>query len=575
MKKAFVYTYYFLLTFFLFSATATAQTYSTPSSELVKVEDLWYKNIVIYNLDLDAFKDSDGDGIGDFQGLIQKLDYLEFLGVDAIWLAPFQPSPMEDNGYDITDYYGVNNRFGTGGDFAEFVYQAKKRGMRIITDLVINHTSIEHPWFQKAREDKNSKYRDWYIWSEERPDEWNEGMVFPGVQEETWTFDEKAGEYYYHRFYKFQPGLNMHNPEVQNEIRKIIGYWLTLGIDGFRLDAVPFIIEDPFSDNDDPDYNFDFITDIRSFVQWRRGDAIILGEANVLPEETKEYFGDKGSGMHMMFNFFANQHLFYALAAASPGPLKESLESTRDIPPVAQWAHFLRNHDELDLGRLTDEKRQEIYAAFGPEENMQLYDRGIRRRLAPMLNNRKQLEMANSLIFSLPGTPVIRYGDEIGMGDDLSLEERNAVRTPMQWSDDKNAGFSTADSTFRPVIDEGPYSYHKVNVQEQRQDQNSLLNWTARLIRMRKDCPEIGLGDWKILETGSPQVLAIRYFLQDKSVLVIHNFSEKPQQIQLTEGDAGKTLLSLQEQKTSKAGKQGSHQLKLEGYGYRWYRVKN
>jgi maltose alpha-D-glucosyltransferase/alpha-amylase len=553
---------------------AWAQALSDPVSAIVAEEDLWYKNIIIYNLDLDAFKDSDGDGIGDFQGLIKKLDYLESLGVDAIWLAPFQPSPMQDNGYDIKDYYGVNPLLGSGGDFTEFMYQAKKRGFRIITDLVINHTSKEHHWFQQARKNEQSKYRDWYVWSEERPDDWDKGMVFPGVQDRTWTFDEEAGEYYFHRFYEFQPDLNMDNPEVQAEVRRIIGYWLSFGIDGFRLDAVPFIIEDPYSDIEDPDYNFELIREIRNFVQWRRGEAIILGEANVKPEKNEQYFGDMGEGMHMMFNFFANQHLFYALATARLDPLIESLERTRDTPPIAQWAHFLRNHDELDLGRLTEAKREEVYQEFGPEPHMQLYDRGIRRRLTPMLGDRKQLEMAYSLLFSLPGTPVIRYGDEIGMGDDLSLEEREAVRTPMQWSDEKNAGFSQADTTIRPVIDEGEYSYHKVNVADQRQDSSSLLNWTARMIRMRKDCPAIGLGDWEILDAGASSVLVMRYYWKDESLVLMHNFSEEPQQIQLSSEQAGNELYSLMEQRTSRAGEENAHLFELEGYGYHWYRVK-
>lgn len=575
MRKLLIYLYFCLLVSLVPSVQhATAQAISRPVSSIVHEEDLWYKNIIIYNLDIDAFNDSDGDGIGDFQGVIQKLDYLQELGVDAIWLAPFQPSPMRDNGYDISDYYGVNPRFGSGGDFAEFMYQANMRGMRVITDLVINHTSNEHPWFQQARQDEDSKYRDWYVWSEERPDDWDEGMVFPGVQEETWTYDEVAGEYYFHRFYKFQPDLNIHNPEVQTEIRQIIGYWLTFGIDGFRLDAVPFIIEDPFSENEDPDYNFDLITEIRSFVQWRRGEAIILGEANVLPDDSDQYFGDRGNGMHMMFNFFANQHLFYALATGELDPFIESLENTRDIPAIAQWAHFLRNHDELDLGRLKESERQEVYEAFGPEEHMQLYERGIRRRLAPMLGNRQQMEMAYSLLYSLPGTPVIRYGDEIGMGDDLSLEERAAVRTPMQWSDEKNGGFSEAEETIRPVIDEGEYSYHKLNVADQQQDSSSFLNWTAGMISLRKGCPEVGLGDWEIIDGGSPYVLVMQYYWQDKRLLVMHNLSEEPQQISISAEFAGRELYSLLEQRTSRTGEEGAHQFELEGYGYQWYRPK-
>ncbi|WP_370634725.1 alpha-amylase family protein [Cesiribacter sp. SM1] len=558
--------------------TGLYQAYAQPVQRtvyFVQPEYLWYKGSIIYNVDIDAFKDSDGDGVGDFQGIIKKLDYLEWLGIDAIWLAPFQPSPMQDNGYDVSDYYGINPLFGDGGDFSEFMYEAEKRGIRVITDLVINHTSKEHPWFQQARRDKSSEYRDWYVWSEERPADWNKGMVFPGVQEETWTYDEKAGAYYFHRFYKFQPDLNMRNPEVRAEISRIIGYWLRMGVDGFRLDAVPFILEDPFSDLEDPEHDFGLLTDIRSLVQWRKGDAIILGEANVLPEENQKYFGDEANGMHLMFNFFANQHLFYALATTELQPLKSSLEETRDIPKVAQWAHFLRNHDELDLGRLTEEQRNKVYEAFGPNENMQLYNRGIRRRLAPMLGNRKQLEMAYSLLFSLPGTPVIRYGDEIGMGDDLSLEQREAVRTPMQWSDEKNAGFSRADSTIRPVIDSGPYAYQQVNVAAQKRDPNSLLNWTARIIRLRKENPEIGLGDWEILDVGSPDVLAIQYQGEGRSLIVLHNFSPAPKQIQLKGNFDTDEMINLLTDDEANKFKKGKRQITINGFGYQWYRIQN
>lgn len=293
----------------------------------------------------------------------------------------------------------------------------------------------------------------------------------------------------------------------------------------------------------------------------------------MLPDENQQYFGDQGNGMHLMFNFFANQHLFYALATGELAPLITALQDTRDIPATAQWAHFLRNHDELDLGRPTDEQRTAVYAAFGPQDNMQLYDRGIRRRLAPMLSNRKQLEMAYSLLFSLTGTPVMRYGDEIGMGDDLSLEERESVRTPMQWSEEKHAGFSKAEETVRPVIDEGAYSYHQVNVTDQKQDTNSLLNWTKRMISLRKDCPEIGLGDWEVLDAGSPFVLVMCYHWQEESLVVMDNFSEEPQQIQISAEAIGSQLINLQVDDENSADDQGVHQFTLEGYGYQWYRV--
>ncbi|HEX8274165.1 MAG TPA: alpha-amylase family glycosyl hydrolase [Longimicrobiaceae bacterium] len=307
------------------------------------IEDLWYKNTVIYSLDVESFMDASGDGCGDFEGLTRRLDYLQALGVGAVWLAPFQPSPDRDDGYDISDYYGVDPRYGSGGDFVEFVHQAEKRGIRVLMDLVVNHTSDEHPWFREAREDPDSPRRDWYVWSKKRPEGWDKGMVFPGVQESTWTRDPEAKAYYYHRFFDFQPDLNMDNPAVRTEVRRIMGYWLQLGVAGFRVDAVPFVIESTVPDGEQGTLHFEYLAEMRRFMQWRVGDAILLGEANVLPQEAEKYFGaDGGSGIHMMFNFWVNQHLFYALATADTAPLAEALLATRDIPHTAQWAQFLR-----------------------------------------------------------------------------------------------------------------------------------------------------------------------------------------------------------------------------------------
>ncbi len=537
------------------------------------VEDLWYKNAVIYSLDVDTFLDANGDGIGDLEGLTRQLDYLHSLGVDALWLAPFQPSPNKDNGYDVSDYYGVDPRFGSSGDFVELINQAHKRGMRVIIDLVVNHTSNQHRWFQEARKSQDSPYHNWYVWSKDRPANWNEGMVFPGVQKATWTYDKQAKKYFFHRFFDFQPDLNSNHPEVRAEVRRIIGYWLQLGVAGFRLDAVPFIIETPESGSDKPKQNFELLAEMRQFLQWRKGDAIMLGEANVLPGENRKYFAE-GNGIHMMFNFFVNQHLFYALATAEVKPLIKALEATKEIPVTAQWAHFLRNHDELDLGRLTDTQRAKVFERFGPEKRMQLYDRGIRRRLTPMLGNRQQEEMANSLLFSLPGTPVLRYGDEIGMGDNLDLKERAAVRTPMQWSSSKHGGFSEAGQTVHPPIEDQEYGYQKVNVAAQRRDPNSLLNWTARMIRLRKECPEIGYGEWMILPADSPNVLALRYDWRGNSLITIHNFSAEAQSIRIKPGVAGShTLCNLLVDDESKQDSKGVHKIDLEGYGYRWYRV--
>ncbi|HKQ06682.1 MAG TPA: alpha-amylase family protein [Blastocatellia bacterium] len=538
------------------------------------IDDLWYKNTVIYSLDVKTFMDSNGDGIGDFEGLMRRLDYLSSLGVGALWLAPFQPTPNRDNGYDISDYYGVDPRYGSSGDFVEFMHQADERGLKVIIDLVVNHTSDQHLWFKMARSDKQSKFRDWYIWSKKRPPNWNKGMVFPGVQKSVWTYDKEAREYFYHRFYDFQPDLNMDNPDVRAEVRRVLGYWLELGVAGFRVDAVPFVLESDVLHHATPKLNFDWLAEMRRFLQWRRGDAIMLGEANVLPQENRKYFGASGNGIHMMFNFFVNQHLFYALATADIAPLVKALRATKSLAATAQWALFLRNHDELDLGRLTDKQRSLVFEHFGPAREMQLYNRGIRRRLAPMLGNRPQIELAYSLLFSLPGTPVLRYGDEIGMGDDLSLNERDAVRTPMQWSNGCHAGFSFAKKTVLPVIDKGPYSYAGVNVEAQRRDPNSLLNWMTDMIRLRKECPEIGWGDWRIFNTGAPNVLGMRYDWRGNGLIVVNNFDEKPHEVHIKSADADSAVLvNLMANNESHADERGIHRITLEAYGYRWYRV--
>ena len=537
------------------------------------IEDLWYKNAVVYSLDLETFMDGDGDGVGDFEGLMRRLDYLEALGVDVLWLAPFQRTPNKDNGYDISDYYAVDGRHGSLGDFVEFMHQAKKRGFRVLIDLVINHTSDQHPWFQEARRDPTSRYREWYVWSAKRPPDWDTGMVFPGVQKATWTRDEKVGAYYFHRFYDHQPDLNFDNPEVRREAQRIAGFWLEIGVDGFRIDAVPFLIEHPRTDGKAarPRLRFDYLEELRTFTQWRLGDSVLLGEANVLPRESARYFAD-GRGLHMMFNFWVNQHLFLTLASGDCEPLAKALEATRELPPTAQWAHFLRNHDELDLGRLKEEERQAVFARFGPAPEMQLYDRGIRRRLAPMLGSRSLMELAYSLLFALPGTPVMRYGDEVGMGEDLGLPERDAVRTPMQWSPEPGAGFSAAGKLVHPVVTEGPFGHQHVNVEAQKRDPGSLLRWMGRMIRLRKETPEIGWGDWSRLDTGTPHVLALAYRWRDNAVLTLHNFDDRPHEVRLAwRGVDSDRLLDLLGYEHVER-RRGRFAIQVEAHGYRWFR---
>jgi maltose alpha-D-glucosyltransferase/alpha-amylase len=539
------------------------------------INDLWYKNAIIYCLSIATFMDANGDGVGDFSGLMNRLDYLQGIGVTAIWLMPFQPSPHRDDGYDVADYYGVDPRYGTLGDFVEFAHGCKQRGIRVIIDLVVNHTSDKHPWFQEARSDPKSKYRDWYVWSKKKPKDANAGMVFPGVQKSTWNYDKEAGAWYFHRFYDFQPDLNTSNPEVQAEILKIMGFWIQLGVSGFRMDAVPFVIAKKGADVKVPVEQYEMLRTFQEFLSWRQGDAVILAEANVVPKTDMEYFGEAGERLQMMFNFAVNQHLFYALASGDSRPLVKALEATRISEATAQWGQFLRNHDELDLGRLTEKQRQAVFAAFGPDKDMQLYNRGIRRRLAPMLQgDRRRLELAYSLMLGLPGTPVLRYGDEIGMGENLRLPERNSARTPMQWSGERQGGFTKSEKPILPVISGGAYGFEHVNVAQQRRDPDSLMNWMERMIRMRKEAPEVGWGEFTVLQTRKPEVLAVRYDWRNNSVVVVHNLSAEPREVLLDVGveDSG-CLVNLLSQETSDADATGKHRLLLEPYGYRWYRV--
>jgi maltose alpha-D-glucosyltransferase / alpha-amylase len=527
---------------------------------------LWYRNAVVYSLSVETFMDGNADGIGDFAGLRKRLDYLESLGVDVIWLAPSQPSPDRDDGYDVADYYGIDGRLGSSGDFAQFMAEADGRGIRVILDLVPNHTSDRHPWFLDARRYPESRYRDWYVWSKKRPRDLRSGIVFPGVQKSTWTYARDAGAWYFHRFLDFQPDLNTTNPEVREEIHRIVAYWLRLGVAGFRVDAVPFLLEKPVDGRDGNRPHFEYLRELRDVLQWNRGDAVLLGEANIVPRDDAEYFGD-GDGLHMIFNFWVNQHVFLALATGDARPLASALEATANIPASSTWSYFLRNHDELDLGRLTDGERNAVFARFAADPSMQLYERGIRRRLAPMLGERSRLELAYSLLFALPGPPVLRYGEEIGMGENLRLKGRNAIRTPMQWSDARNGGFSTADKLVRPAIADGPYGYETVNVERQLREDDSLLRWMIGMIRVRKQAPEIGAGTWRILPAVGPGILALRYDLDGSTLVTLHNLDERPHDVSL--GLDGK-LASLLDDDV----RPGSGPITVGAYGYGWYRLE-
>ncbi len=541
----------------------------------MNIPDLWYRNAIVYCLDVSTFMDGDGDGVGDFEGLMGRLDYLANLGVTCLWLLPFYRTPNRDNGYDVTDHYAVDARHGSLGDFVEFAHQARVHGFRLLVDLVVNHTSDEHPWFQAARRDPRSRYRDWYVLTDEEPKDRRQGMVFPGVQDETWTWDEEGGFWYFHRFYAFQPDLDIEHPAVREEIRRIMGCWLELGVSGFRVDAVPFLIERVRPDAPPGPPDVELLHQMREFLQWRVGDAILLAEANVAPERIADFMGERGDRLHLMFNFLVNQYLFHALATGEVAKLAKALEDTRPPPGPAQWAHFLRNHDELDLARLTDEERQQVFEAFGPEPEMQLYGRGLRRRLAPMLGgDRRRLEMAYSLLFALPGTPVLNYGDEIGMGEDPSLPERQATRTPMQWSSARHGGFTVSDEPVLPVVSGGDYGFERVNMVQQARDPGSLLSWMERMIRVRKDCPEVGWGDFTVLDAGSPHVLGLEYAWKGSFVVALHNFVDRPQPIVLEPAcGPGAVLIDLTGCEDAEADDDGRHRVTLGPYGYRWFRA--
>ncbi len=491
----------------------------------------WFKHAVLYSLNVETFLDSNGDGIGDFQGIIKSLGYLSNLGVNCIWLLPFYPSPLVDDGYDITDYFNIDPRFGTLADFDELLKKADSYGIRIIIDLVLNHTSDQHWWFQESRSKKTSKFRDFYIWSPERPTKVRWGVEFKGEQKDVWTYDEAAGEYYLHRFYKEEPDLNIVNPEVKNEIKKIIEFWIQRGISGFRIDVAHILIdlENP-SEKKGKDFS---ILNLIHDTAYEKGDVMLLAEANDIASRLPQYFGNNDR-MNVIFNFMLNQHLFLSLATEKSLPIEEEVKKLPLQPEKGQWLNFLRHHDELNLDKLHDSEREEIFKVFAPEKNMRIFGNGIRRRLAPMLhNNRSQMEMVHSMIFSFPGIPMIRYGDEIGMGDDLSLPGRRSVRTVMQWSDKRNGGFSTSEShaLIMPVIDSGEFGYQKVNVESQENDKNSFLNFMRKIVALRKDLTVIGEGVFSIIDSDYPELLIHKIQGEEDTLIAIHNLSDKSLEI--------------------------------------------
>ncbi len=545
------------------------------------MSERWYKEAVVYCVQVDLFADSDGDGRGDLPGLIGRLDYLSRLGVTCLWLNPVHPSPRRDDGYDVADYYTVDPRIGNLGDFTELTLQAGQRGMRVIIDLVVNHTSDQHPWFQSARSSPSSPYRDWYVWSAQEPPDRRQGIVFPGEQTETWTYDDVAKAWYYHRFYNFQPDLNWSNPAVRTEMKKVMGFWLQLGASGFRVDAAPFVLEQVSAGHDPGPMDFSILDDWRQHVQWRCGDAVLLCEANVSPTDIPKYTGTTLEGPNdraqMLFSFLLNARLWLALARGTAEPLIESLNTLPALQDMAQWATFLRNHDELDLSRLTDEQRQDAFKQFAPKADMQLYGRGIRRRLAPMLRgNRRHIELAYSLQFSMPGTPVLRYGEEIGMAENLALPGRDALRTPMQWDDSPNGGFSSAepDELVAPVRMTGRYGVRAVNVRAQQRDPDSLLRWFEQLIGTVRECPEIGVGVWSVLDIPvATSVLIHRFDAPEGTILLLHNLQDKAVAVDIGRQLGVDRVWEMFADGPYQRPTTALRGLELNGWGYRWIRL--
>ncbi len=539
--------------------------------------DLWWRDAIVYCLDVETFLDTDGDGRGDLAGVIERIDYLAGMGITCIWLMPFFPSADRDDGYDILDFYAVDPRLGTLGDFTEMVRIAGDRGIRVVADLVVNHTSIEHPWFRSARASPDSPYRDWYVWRDERPRERPGDVVFPDAEDSNWAFDEAAGAWYLHRFYTEQADLNVANPRVRDEIARIAGFWLQQGLAGFRVDAVPFLVEPygmPEGAMEDP---HELLADLRAFIGRRRGDSVLLGEVNLPPRDQAAFFGDGRRELDMMFDFRTMQTMYLSLARGDATALADSLDARIAPPDGCGWAVFARNHDELTLDQLTEDERAEVFAAFGPSADLQIFGRGLRMRLPRMMGgDLRRIRMTYSLVFSLPGAPVLFYGEEIGMGENRDIPGRMAVRSPMQWSAGPTAGFSAAAPAdlCRPVTDAPGFDPDAVNVAAQRRDDGSLLNWFERLIRRRRESAEIGHGRYRRVPAGDPAVLAHVCEWEGRAMAFVHNLADRPARADLgalaRDGVAG--LEDLFGDRDVGAPPSGLV-LDLEPYAHRWFAV--
>lgn len=543
--------------------------------KITDTSDLWWKTSVVYCLDVETYLDSDGDGIGDLTGLARRIDYLADLGVTCLWLMPFYPTADRDDGYDISDFYGVDPRLGTHGDLVEVLRTAQDRGIRVIVDLVVNHTSDRHPWFIAARRSRTSRYRDFYVWRDEPPAN-NVNTVFPDEEQTLWELDEKSGQYYLHSFYRHQPDLNIANPAVRDEIAKTIGFWLQLGVAGFRVDAVPFLLEVPEgADVSDP---HEYLRDLRRFLRRRSREAVLLGEVNLPYREQLEYFGgSQGEELTLQFDFVGMQAMYLSLARADPRPLAKALRARPRIAPEVQWANFVRNHDELTLDKLSDKEREEVFEAFAPDERQRIYGRGITRRLPTMLGgDPRRIRMVYSLLFSLPGVPVLFYGEEIGMGENPEVPGRMSVRTPMQWTDERNGGFSTATpSRLAAAPPTGGFAPEYVNASAQLNDEESLLHFVRRLASRYRISPEIGWGEVELLEHDAPAVLVHSMRADVGRMIAFHNFSEEPARVTISLGGEpeGTQLSDLFGPGRIDLDARRRAVIDLPPYGWSWQRV--
>ncbi|MGE0826582.1 MAG: maltose alpha-D-glucosyltransferase [Candidatus Binatia bacterium] len=536
---------------------------------------LWYKDAIIYELHVRAFCDGNGDGIGDFVGATRKLDYLQELGVTCVWLLPFFLSPLRDDGYDVADYCRVHPDYGTVEDCRTFILAAHERGMRVLIDLVVNHTSDQHPWFRAARSSPVSPKRDYYVWSD-TPDTYRQArVIFKDFETSNWTWDEVAGAYYWHRFFSHQPDLNYNNPEVRKEMLEVVRFWLGLGVDGFRCDAVPHLFEREGTSCEGLPETHAYFQELRREIAQSYPDCVLIGEANQGPHETARYFG-AGDEFHMAFHFSLVPHLFVALARQETTAITEMLSLTPPIPPSCQWATFLRNHDEMTLSRVTGEERADLYRIYMHDPRARL-NSGIRRRLAPLVNyDQRQLELLYSLIFTLPATPVLYYGDEIGMDDNLTLNDRAGLRTPMQWSDEQSAGFSTAEVArlYAPISDDPEHGYRRVNVARQLMERNSLLRRVKRLIAARKRTAVFAHGSLELLSLENKHVLAYLRAYQGETILVLHNLSARDQAVELSLGQyEGISPVDLLHHSPLPSISALPSALSLTPYEYRWIRL--